>query len=155
MTTQRNEMEGPCHRVPELHISQTNPSGCMSLNSGGRDQSLIVRIHLTRPKHRTFHVSLSGVALNCSPIGGIAMSTVSSDGDLIRCKALIASNSDELVTCPYQCKCPDVCSNAVAHISNWMVVSFCEISGWTVSTTIHHYAWVCHIFPWTNCTCND
>ena len=147
MTTQRNEIDGPCDRVPEHNISQKTLTGCMSLNSSGRDQSMMVRIHLTRPKHRTFHLSLSGVGLNCSPIGGIAMSTVSNNGDLIRCKALIASNDDELVTCPYQCKCPDVCSNAVAHISKMMAVSLCKISGWNVSTTIQHYTRVCHIFP--------
>ena len=152
MTTQTNEIEGPCDRVPELNISQTNLSGCMPLNSGGRDQSMMVRIHLTRPKHRTFHLSLSGVGLNCSPIGGIVMSTVSNNGDLIRCKALVDSNDDEPVTCPYQCKCPDVCGTAVAHISNRMAVSLCKISGWNVSTTTYHHTWVCYIFPWTNCT---
>ena len=38
---------------------------------------------LTSPRQSTFHVSQSGMGLNCSPIRAIAMSTISNEGNLV------------------------------------------------------------------------
>ena len=108
----------------------------MPLEASGNDRLTKVHIHLTIPKQRTFHVSLSGIGLNCSPTGGIFMSTISSSGDSIRCKTLVSSREDGLVICLYECKCPDVCSIAVAYISDTATMYLCKIVDWHVSTTV-------------------
>ena len=41
--------------------------------------NMAVHIHLTTPKQRTFHVSLCGTGLNCSPVGGIILQTFSTN----------------------------------------------------------------------------
>ena len=145
MTTMGIEIGGTCHWVPDLYISSRNLTSCMTIHPSGSDRSVALQINLTSPRQRNFHVSLSGVGLNCSPVGGIVMSTISSNEDLIQCKSLVASRDDGLVTCAYQCKCPDVCSNAVAYFNNKMEVSLCKISGWYVLTDallsfMHKYA---------------
>ena len=128
--TQMETSEGTCNWVPDLYISSRNLTGCMSMNSSGSASSVTVRIHLTTTKQKIFHVSLSGIGLNCSPAGGVVMMTVSNNVGLIGCKALIGSHEGGLVTCPYECKCPDVCSHAMAYIYNKMAVSLCKISDW-------------------------
>ena len=134
--TQMETSEGTCNRVPELYISSGNLTGCMAMNSSGSDSSVTVRIHLTTSKQRTFHVSLSGIGLSCSPVGGIVMSTVSNNGGSVGCKALIGSHEEGLVTCHYDCKCPDVCSYALTYIYNKMTVSLCKITDWNASADL-------------------
>ena len=133
-------------RVPDLHISPRNLTSCLKLNSSRSDPSLIVHIHLTTPKQRIFDIYLSGGDLNCSPVGGIRISTISNKKDSTWCKSFIGSHEGDLVTCPYRCKCPGVCSKAVAYISNKMNVSLCKISGWNASNSglsniIRSYVW--------------
>ena len=135
MSTKRNKIENSCNRVPDLHLFPENLTRCMFLNSVGSAISVTMHMHFTIPKQRTFHVLLSGLGLNCSPIGGIVMSTSSSDGVSIRCKALLGSHKDELVTCPWECKCPGICSIAVVYISDKMSVSLCKVSDWNASIT--------------------
>ena len=140
-----SEIGGFCFWVPDLYISSKNISSCMTLHPIGSDRPVALQINLTSPRQRSFHVSLSGVGINCSPVGRIVMSTISSNEDLIHCKSLVASHDDGLVTCTYQCKCTDVCSNAVAYFNNKMEVSLCKISGWFVLTSailsfMHKYA---------------
>ena len=136
MTTKTNEIEDTCNRVAELYFSVRNLTRCMSLNSNGSGRSVKVHINLIVAKQRSFRVSLSGMGLNCSPIGGILMSTISRNGNAIRCKALVGSHEDGLLTCPYECKCPDVCSNAVTYIHDKVKLSLCKIVGWNVSTAV-------------------
>ena len=130
VTTKGTEIDSKCYREPDLHLSQTHLTGCLALNASGSDRSLTVHIQLTSPKHQTFYVYLFGIGFNSTPIGGIAMSTISSNGGSFLCKAFEGSHDDGLVTCPYQCKCPDTCSSVVAYINNKMAVSLCKISGW-------------------------
>ena len=122
-------------RLPDLHISPGNLTSCLKLNSSRSGHSLIVHIHLTTPKQRIFDVYLSGGGLNCSPVWGILISTISNKKDSIWCKSFIGSHEGGLVTCPYRCNCPDICSKAVAYISNKMNVSLCKISGWNASNS--------------------
>ena len=128
LTTEMNENENTCDRLPDLHLCSRNLTRCMLLDSSGSARKMKVHIHLTTPKQRTFHVSLSGMGLNCSPIRGVVMSTISSNGKSIRCKALVGSHEDALDICRYECKCPDVCSNVVVYISDTLGVSLCEIN---------------------------
>ena len=128
--TQMKNTEGTCYPLPDLYISSRNLTGCISMNSSGNHSSVAVRIHPRTPKQRTFHVSLSGIGLNCSLAGGIVMSTVSNNGDSVGCKALIGSHEEGIVTCHFDCECPDVCSYAMAYIYNKMNVSLCKISDW-------------------------
>ena len=134
--TQRKNSEGTCYRVPDLYISSKNLTGCLSMSSKGSDPSVTVRIDLAIPKQRTFHISLSGIRLNCSPVGGIVLSTISNNGDSIGCKALVGSYEEGLVTCPFECKCLHICSHAVAYIYNKMTVSLCKISDWNAPTDL-------------------
>ena len=129
MTPNRNDIGIACYRVPELHISARNLTKCMSLNTRGNDKSITVRIHLTSPKQRAFRVSLSGMGFNCSPVGGIVMSTVSNKGNSIWCKSLVGNHAydDGLITCPYHCNCPDICSSTLLNINNMMAVVLCKI----------------------------
>ena len=122
--------------TPEIHISSRNLASCLALNFSNSDTSRTVNIQLTTSKQRTFHVSLTGIGLHCSPAGGIAMSTISNNGDSIWCKSLVGSHEDGLVTCHYECKCPDVCSNVKAYISNTITVSLCKIGGWNMSNSV-------------------
>ena len=122
------------HLVADLHVSARNLTKCMSLDSSGGESLVRVHIHLTVPKQRTFPVYLSGIDLNCNPIGGIAMLIISNNGDLIRCKALVSSHEEGIVTCPYECKCPDICSVVVAYIDDKVTLSLCKIGGWYIST---------------------
>ena len=136
MTTKRHEIEDTCDLAPDFHISPRNLTMCMSLNSIGSHHSATVRIHLTNPKQRAFYISLSGMRLNCSPIGGIIMSAISDNGDAIRCKSLLGSYEEDLVTCPYHCECPNICSNVVAFINNKSRASLCNIGDWHTSAAM-------------------
>ena len=101
----------------------------------------------TIPKQHTSHVSLSGMRLNCSIVGGIVMSTISANGDTMRCKSLLGSDEGGLVTCPYQCKCPDFCSNVVAYINNKVGTSLCKICEWNIST-VALFVCLCPVYNW-------
>ena len=140
------EVEAACHLVPDLYISPRNITKCMPLNVKN-SQYATVYIHLTIPKQHTFHVSLSGMRLNCSPVGGIVMSVISDSGDTMRCKSLLGSDEGGLVTCPYQCKCPSVCSSVVAYINNRVEASLCKIGEWNTST-VALFLCLCPVYSW-------
>ena len=146
MSTKRNEMEDTCYRVPDIHISSVNLTECLSLHTSGNHRSVRVHIHLTIARKRTFRVSLSGTGLNCSPGGGMAMSTTSVNGGSIWCKALVGSHEEGLVTCSYECKCPDVCNSTVAYINTNMGLSLCKFRGW-IPVTIALLIIITTIFP--------
>ena len=136
MQVNRNGIQGSCYRSPDLHISTKNLTGCMSLDSIGSVPSLMVHIHLKSAKQRTFQFSLSGIGLNCSPVSGFAMATISNNGDSIWCKASVGSREERVVTCPYQCQCPDVCSSTMAYIRDKIGVCLCKISEWNGVTSV-------------------
>ena len=147
MPSKENEFGAVCHLLPDLHIIPKHLTKCTPLNVNSSDRYATVYIRLTIPKQHTFHVSLSGMRLNCSPVGGIVMSTISAYGDTMRCKSLLGSDEGGLVTCPYQCKCPDVCSKVVAYINNKVGTSLCKIREWNISTVAQFLCW-CQVYSW-------
>ena len=133
MTANLNEIDGTCNRVPDLHISPNNLTRCMALNSLRSERPLRMHINLKSPKYMTFSLVLSGMGLNCSPIGGISLLPITARGESTRCKAFVGSNEGGIDTCPYQCKCPGVCSKVVMYISDKMAMSLCKIVVWNAS----------------------